>query len=169
MTKPCKIALLDQHLRKLRISILEANIQMQQKRIDGIYDKIAERQKVYPKDRIILESLSFQLHNLYCAYESLFRIVANYFENRIIDQDARNKKLLNRMKLNLAGIRPPLISEPAFVLLNELRGFRHVFRYNYRVKLEPDKIKTVLRMALILKKICKTDVATFLAQLKAKR
>lgn len=169
MTKPCKIALLDQHLRKLRISILEADIQTRQKLVDVIYGKIAKRQKGYAQDRIVLESLAFQLHNLYCAFESLFRIVADHFENRHIEQKAQNKKLLNRMKLNIAGIRPSFISVPAFVLLSELLDFRHVVRHDYRIKLEPAKIKIVLQKALVLRKIYPKDIAAFLAQLKAQR
>jgi hypothetical protein len=168
MTKSFKTTLLDQHLRKARVSVLEADIKTRQKLVCTIYDNIADRQKRYAKDRVALESLAFQLHNLYCAFECLFRIVDDHFENRLIDQKARNKKLLNRMKLNIAGIRPSFISDPAFVLLNDLRDFRHVIRHDYKVKLEPAQMKIVLNKALALKIIYKKDIATFLARLKAK-
>ncbi len=167
MIKPFKTTLLDQHLRKKRITILEANLRMRQKLVDVIYDKITKRQKGYANDRIILESLAFQLHNLYCAFECLFGIVADHFENRFLDETVRNKKLLNRMKMNIAGIRPSFISEPAFVLLTELCNFRRFFRHEYQIKLEPAQIKIVLQKALALKKIYKKDVATFLARLRA--
>ncbi len=169
MTKSFKTDLLDHHLHKKRISILAADIAVRQNLVDTIYSKIADRQNGYAKNRVVLESLAFQLHNLYCAFESLFRIVADHFENCFIDQKVRNKKLLSRMKMNIAGIRPSFISEPAFVLLSELRDFRHIFRYDYRVKLEPAKIKIVLQKALALKKIYDKDITAFLAQLKAKR
>jgi hypothetical protein len=169
MAKPFKTTLLDQHLRKLRISILEADIQMRQKLVDTIYENIADRQKRYAKDRIVLESLAFQLHNLYCAFESLFKIVSDHFENHIIDQKAVGKKLLTRMAINVAGIRPAFISEPAFELLSDLRGFRQSFRHDYRVKLEPARIKIVLQKAKALNKIYKKDITAFLARLKAKR
>jgi len=169
MIKPFKTTLLDQHLCKKRISILEADIDAREKLVDAIYSKIARRQKGYAKDRVVLESLAFQLHNLYCAFECLFRIVADHFENRVLGQKARNKKLLNRVAMNIAGIRPPLISEQSFLLFNELLIFRQMFRHDYRAKLEPDKIKIVLQKALALKKIYKIDFDTFLAQLIDKR
>lgn len=167
MTRPFKTTLLDQYLRKAHVSILEADIKTRQKLVDTIYGNIADRQKRYAKDRIALESLAFQLHNLYCAFESLFRIVDKHFENRLIGQKARNKKRLNRMKLNVVGVRPPLICDLAFVLLNDLRDFRHVIRHDYRANLEPAQIKFVLNKALALKKIYKKDIATFLARLKS--
>ena len=169
MTKPYKTTLLDQYLRQARISILEADMKTRQKLVDTIYDNIADRQKRYAKDRIALESLAFQLHNLYCAFECLFRIVANHFENLVIKQKAHNKKLLDRMKTNIEDIRPSLISESAFTLLSELRDFRYIFRHDYRVKLEPAKIKIVLKKALALRKIYQKDVTVFLSQLKPKR
>jgi hypothetical protein len=151
-----------------RLSILTADVREQQKKIDAIYQKIARRKKGYAKDPIALESLAYQLHNLYCAFEDLFRIVANHFENQITDQTGWHKELLGRMKMHIPGIRPPLISEAAFELLDELRGFRHVFRHAYGYELEPEKIKIVLRKASALKKIYKKEIVGFLNQLSAK-
>ena len=149
------------------LSILAADILKQQKLIEAIYGHIAKRKKGYTKDRVVLESLAYQLHNLYCAFEDLFRIVANYFENHILDEAGWHKELLNRMTLEIKGIRPRFVSEAAYEFLTELRGFRHVFRHAYGVELETDKIKIVLKKALALKKIYKKDIANFLAQLKA--
>ncbi|MDZ7343446.1 MAG: hypothetical protein ONA90_02905 [candidate division KSB1 bacterium] len=153
------------------MSILEADLRAQQKQIDAIYRKIVQRKKRYTRDPAALESLAYQLHNLYCAFEDLFRIVANHFENQISDQTAWHKELLSRMKLRIEGVRPPLLSGPAHELLSELRGFRHLFRHAYGYELEPEKIKLVLKKALALKKIYKKDFASFLRQLttKAKR
>jgi uncharacterized protein YutE (UPF0331/DUF86 family) len=151
-----------------QLSILAADIREQHKKIDVVYRKIALRKKSYAKDPVALESLAYQLHNLYSAFEDLFRIVANHFENQISDQTGWHKELLSRMKMQIEGIRPALISEPAYELLNELRGFRHVFRHAYGYELEPEKIKIVLKKALALKKIYKKDTAGFLEQLKAK-
>ena len=67
-------------MEQTQIGLLTANILKQQKLIEAIYDHIAARKKGYTKDRAVLESLAYQLHNLYCAFEDLFRIVANYME-----------------------------------------------------------------------------------------
>ena len=150
-----------------QLSILAADVQKQQKFIEDIYRLIARRKKGYTKDRVVLESLAYQLHNLYCAFEDLFKIIANYFENHLMET-AWHKELLDRMTLEIKGIRPRFLSEYAYELLNELRRFRHVFRHAYGFELEADKIKIVLKKTLALKKIYKNDIANFLAQLKSK-
>ncbi len=155
-------------MEKERLAVLETDIRRQQKKIEAVYREIVQRKKGYTKDRVVLESLAFQLHNLYCAFEDLFRIVADHFENHITEPTAWHKELLDRMQTEIQGIRPALISEAAYEFLNELRGFRHVFRHAYGIKLEPAKIKIVLKKTLALKKIYKKDLAAFLAQLKPK-
>lgn len=156
-------------MEKERLAVLETDIRRQQKKIEAVYREIVQRKKGYTKDRVILESLAFQLHNLYCAFEDLFRIVANHFENHIIEQTAWHKELLDRMQTEIQGIRPALISEAAYEFLNELRGFRHVFRHAYGIKLEPARIKIVLQKALALKKIYQKNIAAFIKKLNAKK
>lgn len=53
-----------------KLNILAANIQKQQNFIEDIYRLIAVRKRGYTKDRVVLESLTYQLHNLYCALEA---------------------------------------------------------------------------------------------------
>jgi len=149
-----------------QIGMLTANILKQQKLIEAIYGHIAKRKKGYTKDRVVLESLAYQLHNLYCAFEDLFRIVANYFDNHIDDPAGWHKELLGRMTLEIKGVRPRFISETAYEFLNDLRSFRHVVRHAYGIELEAEKIKLVLKKTLALKKIYQKDIVYFLAQLK---
>lgn len=108
-----------------------------------------------------LESLAYQLHNLYCAYEDLFKIVAGFFENTIDDQ----KELLKRMTLSIEGIRPALISEESFTLLNNLKSFRHFFRHAYGYELDKRKVAIVLEDAQKLKETFKLDLERFLVSL----
>jgi uncharacterized protein YutE (UPF0331/DUF86 family) len=156
-------------MEKKQLTALEASIRDQQKLIEKLYRKIGQRKKGYTKDPQALESLAYQMHNLYCAFEDLFRLVADHFENHVVEQMAWHKELLNKMKVKINGIRPALISESSYELLNELRGFRHVFRHAYGFELEPAKLKIVLRKALALKKIYKKDIANFLRQLKPRK
>jgi hypothetical protein len=59
-----------------KLNILAANIQRQQKFIEDIYRLIAVRKRGHTKDRVVLESLAYQLRNLYCAFEDLFKFLA---------------------------------------------------------------------------------------------
>jgi len=60
-----------------------------------------------------------------------------------------------------------LISESTYELLDELRGFRHVFSHAYARELDPIKIKIVLQKALALRKVYKKEFNLFLEQIKS--
>ena len=152
---------------KERLVLLEADIKNQQKQIENIYGVVLQRKRGDTRDPVVLESLAFHLHNLYCAFEDLFKKAADHFENQISNQTGWHRELLDRMRMPIPGIRPALISQPAYEMFNELRGFRHVFHHTYGFKLEPAKVKIVLRKAMALRKIYKKDISVFLGQLKA--
>ncbi len=156
-------------MEKEKLILLEADLQAQQKLIDAVYRKAASRQKASAHDPIALESLAYQLHNLYSAFEDLFRIVANHFENHISEQGGWHKELLKRMATDIPGIRPAFISPQMHELLEDLRGFLHVFRHAYLYELDPERIALVYKKTLSLKKVYKERMKRFLAQLRTSK
>jgi len=142
---------------KQNLAYLQVYVREQIEAIHKIYRKIIERKDRYTKDEKALDSLAYQLHNLYCSFEYLFRIIADHFENHLTDTIGWHTELLKRMKIQIDGVRPALISESTYNLLDELRGFRHVFRHAYGKELDPVKIKIVLQKALALRKVYKTN------------
>ncbi len=64
---------------KKSLTILKADIEAQVREIENIYTKLKERKQA--KGTAGTESVAYQLHNLYCAFEDLFKIIANAFEN----------------------------------------------------------------------------------------
>ncbi len=151
-----------------KLVLLEADLRAQQKQIDAVYRKIAARKKASTQDPVAFENLAYQLHNLYSAFEDLFRIVANHFENHIAEQTSWHKELLKRMATNIPGMRPAFISPQMRELLEDLRGFRHVFRHAYLYELDPERIKLVYKKAMALKKIYPAEIQLFLNQLRTK-
>lgn len=154
-------------MEKAKLAILEAEMNKQRQEIDKIYLKIDERRTVLNNESRI-ESLAYQLHNLYCAYEDLFKTVANAFENNIEEGLTWHKELLRRMSISIKGIRPNFISEESLSLLSELRAFRHFFRHAYSYELDADKLKIVLEKALKLKGEFKEDLDNFMKGLRKK-
>ena len=71
-------------MEKERIAILKAELEAQAGEIEKIYARLDERSK--KKGKAAAESIGYQLHNLYCAFEDLFEIVARTFENNIHDK-----------------------------------------------------------------------------------
>ena len=146
-----------------KFSILKSELAAQWDEILKIYDRIEERKR--KRGVHGLESLAYQLHNLYCAYEDLFKIVAGFFENNIEERSKYHVELLKRMKLTIEGVRPALLSEESFRLLNSLRSFRHFFRHAYSYELDRRKVFIVLEDALTLKETFKSDLENFLSKL----
>lgn len=91
-------------MEKAKLAISEAEIDKQKQEIDRIYLKIKRRYTNLSKD-VMIESLAYQLHNLYCAYEDLFKIVTDTFENNIEEGVTWHKELLRRMSISIKGIR----------------------------------------------------------------
>ncbi len=147
-----------------RLSLLRATIEAQRREIERIFAKIEERR--HGEGAAYLESLGYQLHNLYCAFEDLFKIVADFFENRIEERVRYHSELLRRMKISIERVRPALLSEESYRLLDSLRAFRHFFRHAYSYDLDPRKVALVVEDALKLKGLYQRDIDHFLEQLR---
>ena len=120
-------------------ALLEAALQARRRDIDRIGDRIEERRAAGVGGAEAIDSMGYQLHNLYGAFEQLFEEVARFFENRV--DDARyHADLIRRMQLEIRGIRPALLSEATARDLDELRRFRHLFRHAYGTDLDAVKI-----------------------------
>ena len=111
-----------------RIALLLAYLEEQWKVLERIYAGLQGLGIEDEKDTVYA---GYLLHNFYTAFEDLMREVARTFENTVDDTTRYHRELLKRMKLNVAGIRPALVSEASFRILDELRAFRHVFRHAY--------------------------------------
>lgn len=117
-----------------------------------------------PKEAIVA---GYYLHNLYNAFETMFRRIAETFENDIPDPGRWHTLLLERMGREIEGLRPPLLSEESLRLLDELRRFRHVFRTLYRFDLDPIRVAQVRAIAFRLEPLIEADFARFMEFINA--
>lgn len=111
-----------------------------------------------------VESTGYWLHNLYCAYEDLFKIVASFWENTVTSDGTYHRQILKRMRLQINGLRPALISEESFKFLDELRGFRHVFRHAYSYGLDKERVAFLLKRTLQQRSVMFEDIERFRQQ-----
>lgn len=70
-------------MEKIDFSLLQAEIDAQIKEIERLFLDIDNRKRGAKKDKARLESLAYKLHNLYCAFEDMFKIVGRHFENQV--------------------------------------------------------------------------------------
>ena len=150
-------------MEKIELALLKAEIDAQVIEIDHIFTRLAERKK--KKGKVAVESIGYQLHNLYCAFEDLFKIIAEGFENHIHDKSRYHVELLRRMTIPIKGVRPPLLRKESSSLLENLRSFRHFFRHAYSYELDERKVKIVLEDAFKLKAVYQQDLNSFLNNL----
>ena len=88
----------------------------------------------------------YHLHQWYSAAENLLLRIAAHFGNEL-DPTEWHRGLLERLKLDVPDLRPPVLSGESFEHLNALRGFRHVFRHAYDYTLKWDLMRSnVLRL-----------------------
>lgn len=133
-----------------RLLIFIAEFTQQLEQIVAIYSTLERKTSKLtagPVSAELVESIGYWLHNLYCAHEDMFKIVAACWENQLGLNGAYHKNLLKRMTLDIPGVRPALLSDEGFTALDELRGFRHVFRHS---SMNSSAIRIVLRAALTL-------------------
>jgi len=145
--------------------LFEAEIHERYSTVQQIYKRVNSRQATFKNAAEGVDSIAYQIHNLYGAYEQLFETAANFFENQI--EGARyHADLLRRMKIEIEGMRPALLSESTYRLLDELRRFRHFFRHAYGVELDADRVDRIVQIAIELKEPFQQDMERFLAKLK---
>ena len=141
--------------------ILRSSIQSDLAAISQLYDRLDQHpidaQSSY--DQLVVAS--YQLHNLYNAFENIFLNIATAFENSIDELGRWHAQLLERMRLDVSPLRPAVIDAAAYDALDELRRFRHVFRHAYSITLDADRLALVLRKAERLRTLYPAQIDAF--------
>jgi len=94
-----------------------------------------------------LEACAYELARLYNVIERMFERVCDDFENHFEKQGAYHERLIQRLSLNLEGIRPPFIPANQIENIRELKGFRHVTRHAYDLVLKPERLGELVPIA----------------------
>lgn len=147
-----------------RIAVLKAEVDSRMREIETIYERIEERRARFSETAEGIDSMAYQIHNLYSGFEQLFETVVHFFENRLEEQ-RYHVDLLRRMRLEIEGMRPVLVSDEAYILLDELRRFRHFFRHAYTADLKLENLADLLSKAERLRPVHRRDVAEFLGRI----
>lgn len=153
---------------KEKIAILKSSLTKDLKKINGLSRKFDSAYEWYlnSEEYSKLVESAFYVSQLYSGYEKIFQDVAKTFENNI-EQDYWHKSILERMSLEIADIRPALISEESLECLNELRAFRHFFRHAYDADINDEKFRIIATSVSTLKKTIRDDLKKFLLFLDA--
>jgi hypothetical protein len=149
---------------KEAVVLFLSDFDQQVEEIRKIYALLGEKSaKAQPQvSSELVESIGYWLHNLYSAYEDLFRLIAAFWENSLESSSTYHIELLRRMRLEIPGVRPAaLSSEISFQRLDEMRAFRHVFRHAYSYGLDDERVFFLLRRVLESKDVILEEISTF--------
>lgn len=147
-----------------QVAVFFAEFDYQVDQIAKIYSRLKSKMQPIEKKPVsadTVESAGYWLHNLYGAYEDLFKRVAGFWENNVSTDGEYHIHLLRRMLLKIKGIRPSLVSENSYPLLNEQRGFRHVFRHAYSYGLDGEWVAYLLRKIIDTQRTIFKDLEKF--------
>ncbi len=99
--------------------LLEADLAAQRVTIDRIFTTLLQRsQNLSSENPEKLESVAYQIHNLYGAIEEALKVIATYFENNISESAQWHSLLLRRMMQPIQGVRPAVLSLESYDALN---------------------------------------------------
>ena len=136
-------------------------------RIEGYYDEYSSSavDSAAPtrENAIVLSEI---LCNYYTCLETLFLRVSQFFENDLA-VDRWHQDLLEKMTLNIEGVRPRLLSDAAHVPLRELMRFRHFKRYYLEFDYDWDKLEFLQRKLAAARRDVGPDIDAFVEALQA--
>jgi len=152
-----------------KILVLERNVREDLEAIERLYATLegTALDRDTPEEELIV--VGYRLHNLYNAFENIFRNVAHTFENHLDDRSGWHAELLRRMRLDLTPVRPAVIDAESYDRLDELRRFRHLFRALYTAELDPERMALALGKARELRELWPSCIGPFLEFLEALR
>ena len=152
-------------MERERLAGLTAEINAQWRLIDRVSNRLQERVNKELSTPEQLDSIAYQIHNLYCSIEDLLKLIASAFENQIGTGSEWHRVLLLRLSQPIEGIRPAFLSEDSFDLLNQLRSFRHMFRHAYGTDIKLRQLEPNIDIALEVATLISEDINQFLEHL----
>ena len=104
------------------------------------YHMMNNKIKSIVPDEFDWASLGYTIHNIYNLLENYFLRISKFFGNEL-DKSSWYRALVDRMTIEIKDIRPRLFKRDLAYKINELRAFRHIFRYIYQSELDVKKLQ----------------------------
>jgi hypothetical protein len=112
-------------------------------RIQELNRRAWDRIEAGAKDLLDYGALAYTIHTLYGVFENYFLRIAKFFENNL-PSDHWHKTLVERMALEIPGLRPALLPDDAVKKdVMQVLKFRHKFRHLYGEDLDSGQTSRV--------------------------
>lgn len=113
-----------------------------------------------------LDGVALNLHGFYAGVESIFKQIADEVDGNVPTGSDWHRQLLVQMAVDLASLRPPVITRDTRICLDEYRGFRHVVRNVYTHNLRPSRVQELVEGLAACYAALAQDLAAFSAFLE---
>ena len=151
---------------KQNLALLNADIAAELAKIDRllvILGDVGSRVALTPAEVPFYDraALGYFMLNFYNGCENIFASIARFFENDLAGH-AWHADLIRRMTLRIEGYRPALLDDESYRVINEFRGFRHVYIHAYGQELDWERERYVLAKLPNAARLLKARVKIFL-------
>ncbi len=131
------------------------------KRITDEYDTFLQTDfKVLGKKNTSAIVVAEYLVDYYTCLETLFFRISQFFENNL-SKGKWHADLLEKMSLQIEGVREPVISDHTQALLSELLKFRHFRRYYFELNYDWDKLEYLQKKLDEVRELIPADLNGF--------
>ncbi|NCA11403.1 hypothetical protein EBR56_06285 [bacterium] len=114
-----------------------------------------------------LSAAGYELNRMYNVLEKSFERLCEAFENHFEKAGDYHERLIERMSLDLPGIRPRFLPPDFRSPVRELKSFRHFFRHAYDPLLRSDRLAELAAAAAGVSTAFPTWVAEFCDAIRA--
>lgn len=105
------------------------------------------------------------IENYYTCLETAYLKISQHFENHLAPS-RWHAELLQKMTLNIEGVRIPAVSDAAYGALLELQRFRHFKRYHFDLEYDWDRMDFLLKKVRDVHPLVCQDLAGFVQFLR---
>lgn len=110
-------------------------------KINGKYLNFSEKRNDFP-DNFDLVVLAEIITDYYTCLETTFVRISKAFENNL-EKSRWHTNLLERMIIEIPGMRKALLTDSSYNLLKEIMRFRHFKTYYFELEYDKDRIDFV--------------------------
>lgn len=121
---------------------IDADLEIIRKEVDSIKRKLIRLKTEKDPENIDshIKAIAGSLHSIYTGYESIIERIVRALDGETPLGKDYHLKLLRRAITEIPHCRPSIITRETFIILDELRTYRHKFRHIYIYMISPSRI-----------------------------
>lgn len=105
------------------------------------------------------------LSSIYTGIERIFERIIKTIDGFIPETKQYHQAILDRAATAIPGKRQPIISEQTYELLQEMKGFRHLYTHIYHYNLMPQRLRDLAEKGPVVWDAFLKDIEVFKASL----